>query len=118
MNSLFRKSTRTPVIVSSLEAKRWPVVVTDFSDLMRDKHITNLEDKNHDGTKRIDPTTATPTTVLRHAVDITKVKYLNYGHILNSRKSLISTARVTSNKEKSSEFIKGLKQDHPAVQST
>ena len=54
---------------------------------MRDKHITNLEDKNHDGTKRIDPTTATPTTVLRHAVDITKVKYLNYGHSLNSQKS-------------------------------
>ena len=81
--SRFRsKSTtprKTPVIVSSHEAKRWPNVVSEFGDLLRVKHITNLEE--HDKSKHLDQlalASATPATVLKHAVDITKVKTLTH----------------------------------------
>jgi len=69
---------KTPVIVKTHEAHRWPAVVTDFADLLRQKHITPLEpdqplkQNEHHHANGLNLATATPATVLKHAVDITK----------------------------------------------
>ena len=67
------------MIVKTHEAHRWPAVVTDFADLLRQKHITPLEpdqplkQNEHHHANGLNLATATPATVLKHAVDITKV---------------------------------------------
>ena len=67
---------KTPVIVSSEEAKRWATAVNEFGDFRRVKYITSLEQR-----KKFDTlASAEPSTVLRHAVDISQVRQTHALH--------------------------------------